>query len=223
MPFICERRTDIPDGTLQVADLWPNKSRTWGGGNPVAQGPRYLRLPENETVVTTAAGVGFLITNEVSGLAAYIIANFEDAVNNDAFTAAQANTVAAALLTRMRTGAAMAEANINTVIAATVASSGIGLGTSTGSVVDILSICAGRQFTLPAGYEVQDSGGLFVPMVDNETYFNEGTYRSLLGTDSLLISADSGALSHLLSATFTYAGTAGAAVVVYDDEGNLYI
>lgn len=223
MPFICERRTDIPNGVLQVADLWPNKSRVFGGGSPVAQGPRYLHLPENETVVTTADGSGFFITNEVSGLAAYIIANFEDAVNNDAFTAAQANTVAAALITRMRTGAAMAEANINTVIAATVASSGVGLGTSTGTVEDILAILSGRQFTLPAGYEVQDSGGLFVPMVDNETYFNQDTYRFLLGTDGLLISANEGTLSHLMDASFEYGGTAGAAVVVYDDAGNLFV
>ena len=223
MPFICERRTDIPNGVLQVSDLWPNKSKTWGGGNPVAQGPRYLRKPVSETVVTTANADQRTITNTVSGLAAYLIANIENqGVGTPAITATQANTIAAALLTRMRTVAAMAEANMNTVIAATVALSGIGIGNSTASVIEILSILSGRTYTLPAGYEVQDAGAAFVPMVDNDAYFNEDTYTYLLGTDSVLISADAGSLSKLSSSAFTYAGTTGAAVVVYDDTGAVF-
>lgn len=223
MPFICERRTDIPNGVLQVSDLWPNKSKTWGGGNPVAQGPRYLRQPVSETVVTTANADQRTITNEVSGLAAYLIANIENqAGGTPALTATEANTIAAALLTRMRTGAAMAEANVNTVIAATVAASGFGVGNSTGGIMELLSILSGREYTLPAGYEVQDAGAAFVPMVNNDTYFNEDTYTYLLGTDSVLISANAGVLSKLSSATFSYGGTTGAAVVVYDDTGAVF-
>lgn len=223
MPFICERRTDIPNGVLQVSDLWPNKSKTWGGGNPVAQGPRYLRKPVNETVVTTANAGQRTITNTVSGLAAYLIANIENqGVGTPAITATQANTIAAALLTRMRTGAAMAEANMNTVIAATVALSGIGIGNSTASVPEILSILSGQDYTLPAGYEVQDAGAAFVPMVDNDAYFDFDTMSYLLGTDSLLISADAGSLSKLSNPSFSYNGTTGAAVVIYDDTGAVF-
>jgi len=44
MPFICLANTSIPDGVLQITDLWPNVSQDNNPTNPPGQ-TRYLRRP----------------------------------------------------------------------------------------------------------------------------------------------------------------------------------
>lgn len=56
MPFVLLRRSDIPNGVLRVSDLWPSKARSSGTYDPVPQGDRYLRQPDNHRVFVATLG-----------------------------------------------------------------------------------------------------------------------------------------------------------------------
>jgi len=78
MPFICLANANIPDGVLQITDLWPNVSQDNNPTNPPGQ-TRYLRRPGTDTVAVTGAGALTVLPvpslsdqTSVSGLAAYI-------------------------------------------------------------------------------------------------------------------------------------------------------
>ena len=72
-PVICLRDDSISNNTLQIVDLFPNRSQTNPSIDPASQGPRYLRQPESATPVID----GLTIAKEVSGLVAYILVNQE--------------------------------------------------------------------------------------------------------------------------------------------------
>jgi hypothetical protein len=73
MPYICLARNDIPDGTLQVLDLWPNTSLRNQSIDPPGQ-TRYINRAQNEALtISTVAGVSTVgNVRAVNGLAAYI-------------------------------------------------------------------------------------------------------------------------------------------------------
>jgi len=78
MPFICLANANVPNGVLQITDLWPNVSQDNNPTNPPGQ-TRYLARPATDTVQTTGAGALTLrpaveLSNQptISGLAAYI-------------------------------------------------------------------------------------------------------------------------------------------------------
>lgn len=56
MPFICMARNDIPDGTLQVLDLWPNTSLRNQSIDPPGQ-TRYINRTPRGAITTSVAGV----------------------------------------------------------------------------------------------------------------------------------------------------------------------
>jgi hypothetical protein len=121
------RRTDIPEGVLQVTDFWPNGSQRNQSIDPMPQGPRYPHMPSSSTVVLSSTGATqrYLATAQ-SGLAAYLIANVE-AANLAALTPAQADTIAASLIATMRAAGAVTATAINTALtlAAGVASTAV--------------------------------------------------------------------------------------------------
>ena len=109
-----------------------------------------------------------------------------------------------------------------TIINAALITAGAGAGTtisadgSTGSVKDVLKICAGGRYTLPKGSTVGAlGGGAQLGM------FDDGTFRQLYVTGSLQISCGVGVCSTLASATFYYKGVTGRAITVYDTSGNV--
>lgn len=76
MPYIIMKRSDIPDGTLQVLDMEPNTSLR----NLTLDAPgqtKYVNAVDNETVVTLGAGP---VTSfrEYSGLSAWFLARTND-------------------------------------------------------------------------------------------------------------------------------------------------
>ncbi len=226
--FVTLKRTDIPNGVLQIRDLNPNPSQYNPVIDPIPQGPFYLSNPSNSSVATlTASADQRTITKAVSGLGAYLISTVAgDTVGGDitCITAVNANNIATAIITRMQSGLALALANINALINAEVAGSGlVGTKTSTGRVADILSILTGAVFSLPAGHQVQSTGGVFTPIATNSinSYFT-GEKNQRLTTSDLVVSINKGAISEMLSSSFTYLGTTGAMVVVYKDDGTLY-
>lgn len=224
MPFICLRRTDIPNGTLQITDLWPNASQRNQSIDPQPQGPRYQSAPVTNTVVLSSTGATqrFFATAQ-SGLAAYLVANVATGAGA-ALTPAQATTAATNLITRMRSGLVMALADINTILAAAAAGSALTAGGSTGAVTDVLRILSGATYTVPAGTVVQVPVSTFNPQADptafNASNFNFNTYKDILVSDSsFYVSLAEGQIDGFSSSTFSYRGTAGAAIVVYDNAG----
>lgn len=219
MPYIAMVRQDIPEGILQVLDLVPNTSQR----NPVMDPPgqtKYVSFrPQNEAVSTSGA---FVLVGETKGLAAYLIDQIEDTPNGDALTAAEANTIAAALITDLlNTASAMTLAAVNAKIQVTVAGSGIGLGNSTGTLVDILRIMSGDEYVVP-DQAILEAGGVFSATIKG-AFSNSGVgrVRHTYNTGALTISLAAGHLKEFTDANYSYKSTTGRALVVYGDDGSV--
>lgn len=222
MPFICLIRTDIPDGTLQVLDLWPNTSLRNQVYDPPGQ-TKYINRVQNDTVVTVASGGNDVTVAEYKGVAAYLLNHIESGglgVGTGALSDDHANTIAGNLIIAMDAGAALSIGAVNDIIVAVVASSeltGAGGSASNGVLTELLRILAGAEWVLPAGSVTETPTGTFNPTVSGD--FTTGYYRATYDGLPLQASAAEGHLYQLKQATFEYASTAGAAVVVYSDAG----
>lgn len=222
MPFIAMRRTDIPNGVLQVLDLVPNTSLRNSIYDPAGQ-TKYVNRLVNDTLGPLAAN---RTTATYEGLAAYLLDVTADGVTTNSITVAQANATALAIIGRVNSGLTLTAANVTTLLVAAGCGAGTtivgagGAGQSAGSVADLLKIVAGGQYVLPAG-TLRNPGaarpagvaGAFVP----------GTYRDTYDTGALAISFGAGELAVFRSAAFDYLGTTGAALVVYANDGTLYV
>ena len=226
MPFICLKRTDIPNSTLQITDLWPNKSQFNAAIDPPAVGPKYINAPITNNVALSGLFAFMLPT---SGLAAYLVANVQGGAGpaTAALTPTQANAMAAAIIAAMQAGAVLNLAAINAllagVLAGTVLSGGASL--STGLVSDVLRILSSVTYTVPAGTTVQ-LAGVFTPQVSptvwNAANFAQGS-RDILATDSSFYDSLSyGKIAGFKATTFSYKGVTGAALTVYDNAGAVY-
>jgi len=212
MPYIAMRRTDIPNGVLQVLDLVPNTSLRNQIYDPIGQ-TKYINRFSTDTLSALAANA---TVAEFSGLAAYLIDHVTDDVANVTITVTVANAAAALITLDLNNGTALTLGQINAQLIAGGAGAGTTLtGTgSNGAVTDILQILAGGQYVLPAGSVV---GGLAAAAALGS--FTSGVYLPTYDTGALQISLGSGQLAVFTSATFEYLGTAGAALVVYTDAG----
>lgn len=220
MPYICMIREDIPNGTLQILDLEPNVSQRNPAIDPPGQ-TKYVNRAQNDTVATLGAGP-ITTRREYSGLAAYLLANVEDQDNGGtALTAAMANAIATAILAQIDAKDPLTATVINGLIQAETggAVSTIDGGASTGSLADVLKILAGGEYVLPAGTEVEDVGNAYVP--NTAGAFTTGTFRHTYESGSLLVSIGDGELATYSADSYSYGGTAGAAVVVLDDDGSV--
>lgn len=230
MPFICLARTDIPDSTLQITDLWPNKSQYNPSLDPAPSGPKYINAPVTENVVLTTVGAVKTFTAAKSGLAAYLLVNVQqDGAGGAAMTTPQANVAAAALIAAMRAGSALNLAAINVILAAACGAgtelTSAGGSLSTGTVADVLRVLSGTPFTVPAGTQIQSAGPLFHAQTQpafNVSCFNPA-FHDVLPTDSSFYQSLSfGKIAGFKSASFSYRGTIGSALTVYDDAGGVY-
>jgi hypothetical protein len=225
MPYMCQMRTDIPNGTLQVLDLWPYTSQR-SIYDPPGQ-TKYVNRGEftgaglGSARPTTMAGNGSVSTYACYGLAAYFADTIEDVAGAGAtfFTPAQANTAATAIATIVNAGTALTAALCSAQLAIVSAGSGLtGTGTSTGTINGVLRIAAGGSYLLPAGSAVE---GLAAAMGNGA--FETGTYRTTAGGMALAASFSDGDLATYVGGSFDYLGTMGAALVVYADDGSLYV
>jgi hypothetical protein len=217
MPYIAMRRTDIPNGVLQVLDLVPNTSLRNQIYDPIGQ-TKYINRFTTDTLAALSANA---TVAEYSGLAAYLIDHVEDNVANVAITVAVANAAANAITALLNAGSAVTVAAVNTALTANgVANAGGGTSlvanNSNGSITDILQILAGGQYVLPAASIV---GGVTPPAALGS--FVSGVYLPTYDTGAFQISLGSGQLSVFTSAAFDYLGTTGAALAVYNDDGTL--
>lgn len=222
MPFIVMRRTDIPNGVLQVVDLKPNTSQRSYIYDPGDGQTGYIRqVPASDTVAVTNVLGDDLTNAEYVGLAAYLLDNVEDGVSGDSVTPAVANQAAADIAAAVQAGAAMDLASVDALLVGAGAGAGTGLeaGNSTGSLADLLGLLAGAEYVLPAMSPV-NVGGAFNTDVSG-SFAEEPATRTYYRTGAFLISNGEGNLAGMKSADFDYMGTMGAAVVVYDDDGSL--
>lgn len=210
--YICRIRTDLPTGLLQITDLKPNTSRRNFPYEKAGQSGYLGQRVENDTLAALAANA---TTAEYMGLAAYLIDHVIDQVSGVTITVTVANAAAVAFIAQADAGS---DIDIN---AAMVTSGGAGAGTtltnaagSNGSLAEVLKILAGGSYTLPQGSVV---GALAVPL--NGGSFDDDGYRQVYASGSVNVSLGYGDLATYSDATFTYDGTAGAAVTVYDASG----
>lgn len=217
--YICRVRTDIPAGVCQVTDLHPNTSQASAIYSPNTQSGYISSRVVSDTVGALNANA---TTATYSGLAAYLIDRCIETttVGGATITPTMANASAAAIIAISDAGGALTEAAINTAIStASAVTVDINAGGSEASVKDILKILSGGSYTLPAGSVV--GGRTTADTALSAGSFDDSTYRQLYATGALQISCGEGVLSGLAAATFSYAGTAGRAVTVYDFEGNV--
>ncbi|MDB4278590.1 hypothetical protein N9917_03175 [Deltaproteobacteria bacterium] len=214
MPYICMIREDIPAGILQVLDLSPNTSQRSLIYEPPGQ-TKYVTRLTNDTV---AALSGTDTTGTFAGLAAYLIDNVIDS-GGATITVTVANDSAAGLIAILDAGTDLTLAVVNADL---VTTGGAGAGTeldtggSTGTLANLLKVMAGGEYVLPSGSTV---GGLAAGAELGE--FTDGQFRHTYESGALNISLGEGHLSEFVAATFEYDGTAGAAVVVLDDDGTV--
>jgi hypothetical protein len=217
MPYIIMRRTDIPDGVLQVIDLKPNTSQRSLIYDPGDGQSGYVRnIPVNQTVVTTGAGP--ILTNaDYCGLAAYLIDNVEDS-SGTAITAAVANAAAAAIIAIAQAATTLGLAEVDAALVAAGATAGTGLetGASTGLFTELMSLLQGSKWLLPGGSEVETAGNLF-----NTTRMGSFSFltRVYYLTGAFNISNGEGNLFNYKRADFEYDGVLGPAISVYSDAG----
>lgn len=214
MPYICMIREDIPDGILQVLDLYPNTSLRNQIYDPAGQ-TKYVNRLQNDTVAVSSSAT----SAEYKGLAAYLIDAVCDGGDDGALTAAQANSMATAIIAVLDAGTACTLANINTALQTVQGATELTAGgtASVGLLADVLKILAGAEYVVPAGTDADTGAGNFKG--SKAGAFTTGQYRNTYDGFSLNISIGEGALSQFIASTYEYGDTAGAALVVFDDTG----
>lgn len=220
--YICVKRTDIPNGVLQLLDLSPNTSQRNGAIDPKGQ-TKYLGRPANDTVALSGGSTPLAY----HGIAAYLLDHVEDNVADVAITPAVANAAALGIIARLDAGSTLIAADVN----ARLVAAGAGAGTqltgngSNGVLADLLSVVAGGDYLLPAGTLI---GGTR-PTTRAAATFGTLTERKIYASGAPFnISYYEGQIAAFLSATFNYGGNenpvlpAGPAIVIYTDAGALY-
>lgn len=197
-----------------------------GGGPPSAI---------NITAVAEGtAGNGIAISNAVDPNLSVSGATLAGGVDADSLTAAEANTIASTILSDLvrfgdltQPAVAADLAAINGIVAASVATASI----TAAQLREVLDILEGRTYLLPKNVQINSTGTVFdvQPAVGTPTgpRFVEPSIRHTYDTGSLKISVGEGHLNGFLNSAFTYKNLAGnpngEAVVVYDDDGSIYI
>ena len=224
MPFILMRRTDIPNGVLQVDELKPNDSQRNYTLDPPGQSGYVRNIPNADLVVTAQPGGGgtpIVMVRDACGLAAYLIDNVEDS-GGAALTAAVANLATAFIVNRAQQGASLQLADVNQELVDAGATAGTGLetGASTGSLQELLTIMSGAKYQLPAGAVVDTDGSTFNTTVNGFFATTPGV-KTILATGAFNISNGAGDLFNMKRADFEYNGVLGPAVLVLDDDGTV--
>lgn len=235
--YICLARGDIDNNNLQILDLQPNSSLRVPAYEGAGQTGYLAWAPQNSTMVAHTNDGGVLrATGTYYGLATYLAARLDNQSTGFhlCVTAANANTIATAILARVVAGSALTTAGINAAVQVTLVNSGIGVaGTqTTATVEEILRIVSGEVFKVTAGDALSGAAGItlgtagaFVAPVTGATgiitYPTDWRHvRTFVDTGSLHLSRHSGHMSKLAAATmdwnnpaYTY-GAAGTALWV---------
>lgn len=221
--FLIMRRADIPDGVLQVVDLWPNtSSKNYVYPPGLGQTGYVHNIPAPVVAGSVVAGPPVAAVADLTGLAAYLIGNIDTGAGagGAVFTGVQADTAAASIVAIAQAGTALDAAAVNAALGAVVVGTTLSGGGSTGVLSELLSVLAGASYVIPAGTDISDGAGDFAGRVGS---FQSGVYKQLYDTGAFMCSNLNGNVSLLKSASFSYDGTAGAAVTAYAADGTLFV
>lgn len=221
MPYIIMRRTDIPNGVLQVDDLKPNDSQRNYTLDPPGQSGYVRDIPAEVAVVLTGAGP-ILTVRDACGLGAYFVDNVENQAGGVALTADQANDSAIAVIARAEGGLAVTAADVAAAFVAAGADGATTLtaGDSTGVLSEVLSILSGAKYQLAAGAEVAGGGAAFDPVRAGFFATTPGV-KTILATGAFNVSNGAGDLFNYKRADFEYNNVFGAALLVLADDGTV--
>lgn len=221
--FICRRRTDLGSGSFQILDLLPNASQRSLVYEP---NPQTGYLPprfENDTVAGNVAANA--TTSVLKGVAAYLVdvVALEQGGNpSDGFglTPAIADAAAALIVADVDDGNPVTATSVaaHLVTAGTLTGTSLTAGDSVGSLKDLLKILGGGKYSIPVGTAV-DGTVAFKGSADGS--FDDKYYQEFFVTGALQISCGEGHLAGFASSSFSYKSTSGAALVVYDENGNV--
>jgi len=221
--FLIMRRTDIPDGVLQVVDLWPNtSSKNYIYPPGLGQTGYIHNIPMLPIAGGVAAGPPVAATANLTGVGAYLIGNIDTTAGagSPPFTGAQADTAAAGLSAIAQAGTVLNIAAVDAVLAGVVAGTSLAGGGSTGVLTELLSVMAGAGYQIDSGTALSDGAGNFAA---RSGAFVPGVYKQLYDTGHFLCSSWNGNISLMESANFEYDGAAGAAITTYSATGNLVV
>lgn len=169
----------------------------------------------------TDGTIGNVAIADTVGAAAWATSGMAAGVDAGPLTAAQAETNADDILGLLGFG--------TTTAAGALTLAAINGALTTGSITAeqlpaVLSILAGQPYTVPAGTVISDTGVWGVsPAIGAEGGPEYGPERATYETGALRISFGVGALSKMVSADFDFLDTQAQAVVVYNDDGSLFV
>lgn len=220
--FLIMRRTDIPDGVLQVVDLWPNtSSKNYIYPPGLGQTGYVHNIPDALADGSVGGAPTFTVSAEVTGVAAYLLGTINTTAGAGApFTGAEADAAAAGLVAIAQAGTVLDLAAVDAVLAGVVAGTSLTGGGSAGVLTELLAAMAGYVWSIPAGTDLAAAG---VKLAGQQGGFVDGTYRQLYDIGHFKCSNLNGNVSLLKSADFTYDDMTGAAVTVYAEDGTLYV
>jgi hypothetical protein len=219
MPYIIMRRTDIPNGVLQVDDLKPNDSQRNYTLDPPGQSGYVRDIPTEVPVLTTGAGP-ILTVRDSCGLGSYFVDNVEDFPAGTGLTAAVGNAAAVLVIGRAEGGLSLTLADVNAALIAAGAGATTDLegNASTGLLTEVLSILSGAKYQLPAGSEVALAAAAFNPARQGFFATLPGV-KNILATGAFNVSNGAGDLFNYKRADFEYNGVIGPALTVLADNG----
>jgi len=210
--YICRTRTDLGSGAFQVLDLKPNASQRSLIYEPNPQSGYLSPRLENDAVTGNVAAI--VTTKILKGLAAYLVDTVEDNAGNGILEA-EADAAAASLIARLDAGSALTSSDVDTILTADCTAI---LANGVSTLADILKILGGGKYSVPKGTAVNGAA----PFKGTANgMFDDATYQQYFATGALQISCGEGTLSVFSKTTFSYKETAGAALVVYDESGNV--
>ena len=229
MPFLCTPRVlNSTDGrvSVQITDLFPNKSQHSAVMTPNFQGPAYLHAHGRKLTETVALDGDFATTTDLSGLAVYFLTTLIDSDGGGvALTAVMANAIANAVIERMESGLSLTKADMNTIIVAKTGGANNNMDLGTASVLEVLQIVSGyKTFSVPTGQDVEN-GGVQVALDANVQagFFSTPYDASKLFSkfdSSFFVSARSGQLK-IAQLRTDAKGNPTPLVVCYADDGSL--
>lgn len=217
--YLIMRRTDIPDGVLQVLDLYPNtSSKNYIYPPGLGQTGYVHNIPNQAATTLVGGGPTFTLSATVSGVSAYLLGNIDTGAGAGGapFSGAEADTAAGALIAIAQSGGLLDSGAVDGVLGGVVLGTTLSGGGSSGVLSELLATLAGNVWSIPAGTDLA-SGGVKVP--GQLGGFVAGMYTQLYDVGHFLVSNLNGNISLMKSAGFEYGGVQGAAVTVYSASG----
>jgi hypothetical protein len=210
MPYICMSRSDVPNGTVQVLDLFPNSSQR----NLIYDGAgqtRYINRA-NTSACTNSGGAiyGATLGQDAIGLGAYLADTLDSDGAGTQLTTAQIASAVEDVMGLVDNALAVTAVSIIASIAGATYSGGVGVaGASVAanfSLENLLKVLAGAHYKIAKGTTlVHDSSqGAFVFHSKKTNLSSAETVTKSYDGDEFQVSLNDGHIAGLASAIKLY-------------------